>query len=56
MVEDKYLTAEQANDVVAAQFEIKSQQAPIHAPHFVMYVKDVLSQKIWTQGCLTRRT
>ena len=45
MVEDKYLTEGAANEVLNTQLEIKSQQAPIHAPHFVMYVKDLLSQK-----------
>lgn len=45
MVEDKYLTGDSADQVLSKPLEIKKQQAPIYAPHFVMYVKDLLSQQ-----------
>lgn len=45
MVEDKYITKDIAEKALAEKLEIKNAQAPIHAPHFVMYVKDYLSEK-----------
>lgn len=45
MVEDRYISQAVADQAQSAPLEIKSQQVPIFAPHFVMYVRDLLSAK-----------
>ncbi len=45
MVELGYITSTQAQLAYNQQLNFKSQQIPIRAPHFVMYVKDLLVQK-----------
>lgn len=45
MVEDGYITQEQATQAYGEQLEIKPQFAQIKAPHFVMYVKKLLTEK-----------
>lgn len=45
MVEDGYISQEQANIALALPLGIKPYIVDIKAPHFVMYVKDLLTQK-----------
>ncbi|MCL5090937.1 MAG: PBP1A family penicillin-binding protein [Patescibacteria group bacterium] len=45
MVEEKYLTEEEANQALAEKLQFAPQKTEIFAPHFVMYVKDLLVQK-----------
>lgn len=45
MVELGYITREQAKEATAEELQFRTQQIPIRAPHFVMYVKDLLVQK-----------
>lgn len=45
MVEDKFITSEQAKKAQAKKLEFRPNQNSIKAPHFVMYVKDLLIQK-----------
>lgn len=45
MVRDKYITQAQADSAFAEKLEFISSKTPIHAPHFVMYVKELLVQK-----------
>lgn len=45
MVQNKFLTQTQADEAYAENLQIKSQISDIKAGHFVMYVKDFLSQK-----------
>jgi 1A family penicillin-binding protein len=45
MVRDKYITQAQANEAFIEELEFISPQIPIKAPHFVMYVKDLLVQQ-----------
>ncbi len=45
MVENKYITQHQADIAFAEDLQLKPQIYNIKAPHFVMYVKDLLSQK-----------
>ncbi len=45
MVEDGYITQDQAVQAYEKQLEIKPQFAQIKAPHFVMYVKKLLADK-----------
>jgi 1A family penicillin-binding protein len=45
MVELKYITPEEAKKADAEKLEFKPNQTSIKAPHFVMYVKDLLVQK-----------
>lgn len=56
MVEDGYITQEQAESAYLEQVMIKAPISEIRAPHFVMYVKELLSQKygerVITQGGL----
>lgn len=41
----EYITKEQQQEALAQQLHFKPAQTPIHAPHFVMYVKDWLVKK-----------
>lgn len=45
MVEQGYITRNQASQAYAEKLVFKSSQVPIQAPHFVMYVKDLLVRK-----------
>lgn len=45
MVEDKFITESQATRALHTDLRLKPQVIDIKAPHFVMYVKDLLSQK-----------
>lgn len=45
MVEDGYITPEEKEEAEGRKLEFKTPTIGIHAPHFVMYVKDVLSQR-----------
>lgn len=45
MVRDGYITQKQANDAFQYELQFKSPNVAIKAPHFVMYVKDLLVQK-----------
>lgn len=56
MVEDRYISLNQAQDALSQPLNIKDGNQAIYAPHFVMYVKDLLSQrygnKLISQGGL----
>lgn len=41
----KYITLEQKNNALKENLTFKTPEIPIYAPHFVMYVKDLLIQK-----------
>lgn len=45
MVEQKYISQKQADEAYKQNIEFKSAKIQIKAPHFVMYVKDLLVQK-----------
>lgn len=45
MVEDGYISNKEAQDALNIKLQLKPPQNNIFAPHFVMYVKDLLSQK-----------
>lgn len=45
MVEQGYISRKQAEDAYKEQLVFQSSQVPIQAPHFVMYVKDLLVRK-----------
>ncbi len=45
MIEQHYITKQQADDAYAKELTFQAPQTPIHAPHFVMYVKDFLVKK-----------
>ena len=45
MVEQDYITQEDADVAKAYEFEFKPPETNIKAPHFVMYVKEILSEK-----------
>lgn len=45
MVRDHFITQKQANDAFREELVFQSPNVPIKAPHFVMYVKDLLVQK-----------
>lgn len=45
MVEDGYISEDDANKAYAEELHIKPSIASISAPHFVMFVRDYLSQK-----------
>ncbi|MCH7951524.1 transglycosylase domain-containing protein [Patescibacteria group bacterium] len=49
MVEDGYLTAEQAEQTKAEKLTFAPQKTAIKAPHFVMYVKELLVEKFGEQ-------
>ncbi|TSC86379.1 MAG: 1A family penicillin-binding protein [Microgenomates group bacterium Gr01-1014_7] len=56
MKENKFLTEAQANQALAEDLHLKPQITNIYAPHFVMYIKDLLSakygQRVLSQGGL----
>ncbi len=41
----KYITEEQKKQALAQELTFESPQTPIYAPHFVMYIKDLLVRK-----------
>ena len=41
----KYITSQEENNALKEQLVFASPQTPIYAPHFVMYIKDLLSKK-----------
>jgi 1A family penicillin-binding protein len=45
MVEDGYITEEQRQETLKQSVILAPQRTEIHAPHFVMYVKDLLVQQ-----------
>ncbi len=45
MVEDRYISQSQANQALAEQLTFNPPGEDIKAPHFVMYVRDLLAQK-----------
>lgn len=45
MIENKFITTDQAEKAFAENLKLRPQINNILAPHFVMYVKDMLSQK-----------
>lgn len=45
MVEEKYITEEQANKATLQKLAFKPQINEIYAPHFVFYIKDYLTKK-----------
>lgn len=45
MVEDKYITAEQAEQAKQEPLKFAPQKIDIKAPHFVLYVKELLTKK-----------
>jgi len=45
MVEDKFLNPAEETKALSTDLHLKPQTADIKAPHFVMYIKDLLSQK-----------
>jgi 1A family penicillin-binding protein len=60
MVENKYLTPQQAQEALTQELIFAPQKTDIRAPHFVMYVKDLLvekyGQKMVEEGGLEVRT
>lgn len=49
MVEEKFITEAQANSALKEPLNFATSQIKIKAPHFVFYVKDLLSDKYSTQ-------
>lgn len=45
MTEDRYITPEQEQEALATPIKFATPRVPIRAPHFVMYVKDLLEQQ-----------
>jgi 1A family penicillin-binding protein len=45
MVEDKYITQQEADDAFKQELAVLPPNNEIYAPHFVMYVKNLLSEK-----------
>ncbi len=45
MVEDHYVTQQEADTALATPVQFVHPRVAIHAPHFVMYVKDLLEQE-----------
>lgn len=45
MVENKYISRQQADEAISKELNIKPQLSDIQAPHFVMYTKSYLEQK-----------
>lgn len=61
MVEDEYITQEQATEAKQAVLQFASDTDDIRAPHFVMYIKNLLVQRygeeaLATQGLEVRTT
>lgn len=60
MVEDGYITQTEAQQASSQEIVLAPQRIDIQAPHFVMYIKDLLAQKYGTkmveQGGLTVTT
>ena len=56
MVEDGYISSDQANEALGMPLALKPQTSSILAPHFVFYVRDLLSKslgaKVISQGGL----
>ncbi len=45
MVEDRYITKEQAQNALAEQIKFVEPRVSIRAPHFVMYIRDILEKQ-----------
>ncbi len=45
MVDLHYITKDQAESTINQELIFQQQRTPLHAPHFVMYVKDLLEKK-----------
>jgi 1A family penicillin-binding protein len=60
MIEDDYISEEQAQEAFSQELQFRSDTIDIRAPHFVMYVKELLAQKygedVVNQGGLEVRT
>jgi 1A family penicillin-binding protein len=53
MVEDKYITQEDAQTALQQPLAYRTDQIDILAPHFVMYVRELLAQKYGEESLLT---
>lgn len=49
MVEDRYITREEANTALAMPIHIRQPRVGLRAPHFVMYVKSLLEERYGTR-------
>jgi penicillin-binding protein 1C len=49
MAEEKYITKEQADSAAGQELQFNTEAIPIKAPHFVLYVKDLLTEKYTAQ-------
>lgn len=49
MVEDGYITQQQSDEAQAQEIQFATNSIPIRAPHFALYVKDLLTEKYGTQ-------
>jgi 1A family penicillin-binding protein len=49
MLEDRYITKEQAETALAEKIQFAKPRVSIRAPHFVMYVKDILENRYGTR-------
>ncbi len=45
MTEDRYITSEQEQEALSTPIQFATPRIPIRAPHFVMYVKDLLEKQ-----------
>ena len=45
MYEDRYITKQQEDEAIQTAIQFTKPRVAIHAPHFVMYVKDLLEQR-----------
>lgn len=50
MVEDGYITQQQAQEAIDQQLTFAQPKTPIRAPHFVLYVKSLIEQKYGTRA------
>jgi len=46
MTENKFLTADELDLAIATKLEFSSAKTEINAPHFVMYIKDILTSQL----------
>lgn len=53
MAEERFITAEQAEQALAEKIVLKENKTDIKAPHFVMYVRSLLAEK-YGEGLLTQ--
>ena len=53
MVEDQYITDAQAQEALSENLAFRKDQIDILAPHFVMYVREILAEKYGEESLLT---